>query len=356
VLNDKRDAALAIVGELIAAPRFDEGELKKLKARLTDDADDNARTDGQWMAMRVAYRELFSDKSPYAVYDLLPTEIAKITGQTIRDFHRRFYVAKNVELLLVGDVESAQAEGLAKKHFSSLAPGEAPKVEFPPQIPPAKRRVLLVHRPKSVQSEIFVMSLAPPRNAAEWPDLRVANQVLGGGPASRLFNDVREQRSLAYSTNSSILELAHGSQPLYAYAGTKTPSTVAALQGLLENLDKIAAGPIAEGEVQSARRYLSDIFAVRVESIGSIANLLVAQDALGLGDGYWDRYREAVRSIDVPRTQATAKKVFSSQRVVIVIAGDAEAVQKDLTRFGEVVIVDPAKDFQTTSTLPASAP
>lgn len=152
------------------------------------------------------------------------------------------------------------------------------------------------------------------------------------------------------------MELARGNQPLYAYAGTKTPSTVAALQGLLENLDKIAAGPITEAEVQSARRFLSDIFAVRVETIGSIANLLAQQDALGLGDGYWDKYREAVRSVDVGRAQKAAKGAFGSQKVVIVIAGDAEAIQKDLTRFGEVIVVDPAKDFQTTSTLPASAP
>jgi predicted Zn-dependent peptidase len=354
VLKEKLDPALAILGEMIAAPRFDEGELKKLKARLTDDAEDNARTDGQWMALWVAHRELFSDKSPYAVYDLLPAAIAKITSQTIRDFHKRFYVAKNVELLLVGDVEQAGAEALAKKHFGALGAGEPPKVEFPAQIPPAKRRVVVVNRPKSAQSEVFVMSLGPERKAADWPEIRVANQVLGGGPASRLFGDVREQRSLAYSTNAQVIELAHGSQPLYAYAGTKTPSTFAAVQGLLENLDKMSSVPISETELSSARRFLSDIFAVRVETIGSIANLLAQQDALGLGDGYWDKYREAVRGVDSARAQGAAKKLFGSQKVVIVVAGDAEAIQSDLTKLGEVVVVDPAKDFATTTTLPAA--
>lgn len=352
VLKEKLDPALAILGEMITAPRFDDGELQKLKARLTDDADDNAKADGQWMAMRVAHRELFSDKNPYAVYDLLPSEIAKITGQTIRDFHKRFYVAKNVELVLVGDVEQAQGETLAKKHFGSLGAGEPPKVEFPASIPPAKRRVVVVNRPKSAQSEVFVMSLAPVRTSADWPEMRVANQVLGGGPASRLFNDVREQRSLAYSTNSQIMELAHGNQPHYAYAGTKTPSTFAAVQGLLENLDKMSAVPISEGELSSARRFLSDIFAVRVETIGSIANLLVTQDALGLGDGYWDKYREAVRGVDAARARGAAKKLFGSQKVVIVVAGDADAIQADLAKLGEVVVVDPTKDFATTSTLP----
>jgi zinc protease len=354
VLKEKLDPALAILGEMLAAPRFDDGELKKLKARLSDDAEDNARTSGEWMALRTAYRELFSDKSPYAIYDVLPSEIAKIGAQTVRDFHKRFYVAKNVSLLLVGDVEQRQGEDLAKKHFGSLGAGDAPKVDFPPSIPPAKRRVVVVNRPKSVQSDIFVFSVIPPRNSPDWADMRVANQVLGGGPASRLFGDVREQRSLAYSTNSQIVELAHGNQPLYAYAGSKTPSTVAAVQGLLENLEKMVSGPIAEIEVTSARRFLSDIFAVRVETIGSIANLLANQDALGLGDGYWDKYREAVRSVDVPRTQAAAKKIFAPSKAVIVVAGDAESIQSGLQKLGEVVVVDPAKDFATVATLPAT--
>jgi predicted Zn-dependent peptidase len=347
VVKDKLPDALAVLAEMISAPRFDEGELKKLKARMSDEADEAAKSNGTWMAMRVAFRELYSDKSPYATYELLPTEIAKVDGKAVRDFYKAFYVPKNTELVLAGDVGDAEAEALAKKHFSVFAGGDPPKVEFPTQIPPAKRRVLVVDRPKSVQSDIFVVGLAPERTSPAWADLRVANQILGGGVASRLFMDVREQRSLAYSTRSQIVELARGAQPLVCYAGTQTPKTADAVQGLLDNVGKIAVGPIADAEVLSARRYLSDIFAVRMETVGSIADLIVLADALGLGEGYWDKYREAVRSVDVPRAQAASKVLFSADKVIVVVAGDAGAITKDLGRFGEVVVIDPAKGFQT---------
>lgn len=345
VVKDKLPEALAVLAEMIAAPRFDEGELKKLKARMSDEADEAAKSNGTWMAMRVAFRELYADKSPYATYELLPSEIAKVDGKAVRDFYKAFYVPKNTELVLVGDVDADGAEALAKKHFGAFAGGDPPKVEFPAQIAPAKRRVLVVDRPKSVQSDVFVVSLAPERSTPAWADLRVANQVLGGGVASRLFMDVREQRSLAYSTRSQIVELAHGAQPLVCYAGTQTPKTADAVQGLIDNLGKMAAGPVLDAEVLSARRYLSDIFAVRMETIGSIADLVVMADALGLGDGYWDKYREAVRSVDVAHAQAASKTLFVPDKSLVVVAGDAAVIAPVLARFGEVVVLDPSKNF-----------
>ena len=82
-----------------------------------------------------------------------------------------------------------------------------------------------------------------------------------------------------------------------------------------------------------------------METIGSIADLLVIQDALGLGDGYWDKYREAVRSVDVPRAGSAAKLLFSADKSIVVVAGDAGVIAKELSRFGEVVVIDAAKGF-----------
>lgn len=344
VTKDKLEGALVVLAEMFSAPRFDDGELKKLKGRMSDEADASSKSNGTWMAMRVAFRELYADKSPYATYDLLPPEIAKVDGKAVRAFFKAFYVPKAMELVLVGDVGTGEAD-LAKKYFAVLAGGSPPKVDFPAQIPPAKRRVLVVDRPKSVQSDVFVVGLAPERASPAWADLRVANHLLGGGVASRLFLDVREQRSLAYSTGSYIVELAHGPQALVCYAGTQTPKTVDAVQGLLDNISKISLGPITDAELHSARRYLSDIFAVRMETIGSIADLVVTADALDLGEGYWDRYRDAVRSVDTAHAQAAARLLFAGDKFLVVVAGDASAISTALGRFGEVVVLDPRTGF-----------
>ena len=352
VTKDQLPEALSLLSQVVREPRFDNDELKKLKARATDQADDAARSSGQWTATRLVFRELFPEKSAYATYGLVPSEIAKADAAQIREFHRRFYVPKNTTLVLAGDVDEATGKTLAERHFGSWTGGDAPTVELAPPRAPAKPRVIIAHRPKSVQSDVFVAMIAPARKAEGWPAVRVANQILGGGVASRLFTDVREQRSLAYRTSAQILELAHGDQPLVAYAGTETGKTSQAVAGLLENLARMISSPPTTAETASARRFVSDIFAIRMETIGSIADMVVTQETFGLPDGYWDVYRKQVRATEASAAEAAAKKMYSADRAIVVVAGDADVIGPELAKFGEVTVVDPEKEFKTMRTLP----
>jgi predicted Zn-dependent peptidase len=345
--------ALTLLGEVTTEPRFDDVELKKLKARETDGAEEAARASGQFGATRAMFSELYAQGNPYSRYGLVPAEIAKVTSATVRDVHKRFFVPKNAEVIVAGDVDEGSARAAVEKAFGRWKGGEPPTMAFPPSIPIAKRRVLVANRPKSAQSDVFVAMAGPARQTPDWPEVRVALQVLGGGTASRLFSDVREQRSLAYSVYARVQELANGEQPLIAYAGTQTGKTVEAVQGLIDNLQRIETGPISDSETETARGYLSDVFAIRMATIGSIADMLVTQDVLGFKDGYWDDYRRALRAVEARQATAAAKKIFHPDRALVVVAGDADIIAAPLARYGEVTIVDPEHEFKTTKTLPA---
>ncbi len=351
VPKDKLSAALAILSALVTEPAFDERELGKLKGRKRDEAKDNARSNGTWMATRALFHELYAQENPYSSYDMVPSEIAKISDLTVRDFHRRYWVPKNASIIVVGDVDSTSASKAVEKAFGGWKGGEPPKQVFPPAIPLARRRVVLVSRPKSAQSDILVTSVIPPRTTQDWPAIRVANQVLGGVPSGRLFQDVREQRSLAYSAQSRILELAHGEQPLVVYVGTQTPKTGPALQGALENIERMTSSLPSATETESARRYLSDVFAIRMETIGSIADLLAQQSSMSLQDGYWDVYRAKVRATDAAQASAAATRICRPNQTLVVVAGDADAIAPVLSHFGEVTVLDPAQEFRGMKTI-----
>ena len=349
--KDKLDAALSILAEVVTEPAFDERELGKLKGRERDEAKDAARSNGTWMATHALFHELYAQANPYATYDLLPSEIGRINLLTVRDFHRRYYVPKNASVILVGDLDATAAGKAVEKTFGTWRGGDPPKQEFPEAIPLARRRVILANRPKSAQSDIFIVSLVPPRKSPDWPALRVANQVLGGVPAGRLFLDVREQRSLAYSAQSRIIELAHGDQPVAIYVGTQTPKTGAAVQGAVEDMARMVTAPPTQNETESARRYLSDVFAIRMETIGSIADMIAQQIIFGLPDGYWDTYRAALRATDGEQAGASAAKTFHPDQALLVVAGDADVIGPVLSHFGEVTVVDPEHEFQSVRTL-----
>ncbi len=344
---------LALLSQVVREPRFDGEELRKLKTRATDEVEDEARSSGSWAATWLLFHELYGDKHPYGIYGALPSQIAKVDGNQIRDFHRKMFVPKNATIVLAGDIEEAAAKDLAQRHFGAWAGGDPPKVDFAALKAPEKARVYLTHRPKSVQSDVFVAMVAPDRKSDHWASVRVTNQVLGGGVASRLFSDVREQRSLAYRTTSSIYELAHGDQPLVLYAGTESSKTAQAVTGLLENLDRMKSSPPTQQEVETARRYLSDIFAIRMETIGSIAEMVVTQETFGLADDYWDTYRKQVRATETKDTAEMAQKLYAG-KTLIAVAGDADVIGPELARFGEVTVVDPEHEFKTMKTIPAA--
>jgi predicted Zn-dependent peptidase len=356
VVRGQLDDAMGILGEVLRTPRFDPAELTRVKARMTDQAQDNARSSGSWSATRILFHTLYPAASPYATYGVVPAEIAKVDGAAIRDFHRRMFVPANIELVVAGDVD---ADGVAKavdKAFGDWKGASAPpKLEFPPPTAPDTTHVIVANRPKSVQSDVIVTGLLPERHAPNWPADRVALQVLGGGATGRLFIDVREKRSLAYRADARYLELAHDAQPLFAYAGTQAPKTADAVQGILDNLAGMKTTPPTDDEVATARRFLSDIFAVRMETIGAIADMVAQLRELDLPDDYWDTYRGALRAVTTPDVDAPAATIFSPDRALVVVAGDADVVADSLTRFGDVTIVDPEHDFRVLRTLPKSA-
>ena len=163
---------------------------------------------------------------------------------------------------------------------------------------------------------------------------------------------MREQRSLAYRTSAQVLELAHGEQPLVVYAGTETGKTAQAVAGLLENLARMTSSPPTAAETASARRYISDVFAIRMETIGSIADMVVTQESFGLPDGYWDAYRSRCARPSPRRRSPRRRRCIRRDRAIIVVAGDADVIAPELAKYGEVTVVDPEKEFKTMRTVP----
>jgi zinc protease len=354
VVHGQLGEALDVLGEVVRTPRFDPAELTRLKAHLSDQAQDNARANGTWGALRILFQSFFPAGGPYALSGVLASEIAKVDGAQVRDFHKRLYVPSNVELVVAGDVAADDVAKAIDKAFGDWKgpTGLPPSPAFPPPTAPETTRVVIADRPKSVQSDVIFAELLPDRHAATWPTDRVALQVLGGGFVGRLFQDVREKRSLAYSASARPLELAHGAQPLFAYAGTQTGKTVEAVQAVVDDVAGMRTSPPTDDDVAVARRFQSDIFAVRMETIGSIADMVSQLRELGLADDYWDTYRAALRAVTTADVDAEAAKTFGIDHAIIIVAGDADVVAQPLARFGEVTIVDPEHDFRIVRTIP----
>jgi predicted Zn-dependent peptidase len=346
--------AMDVLGALVAAPRFNAQEFTKLKRREVERTTDRARTSGAWAASMALYRSLYAVPSgdhPYRNVDATPSALQQLTVEDCRKFHKTWYVPKNVFVVVAGDITPEQSKAAVERAFGQFRGGEPPTLKFPEPTPPAGLALTVVDRPKSSQSNVYVGMLGPTRSSATWPAMAVANQVLGGGVAGRLFLDVREKQSLAYSTGSSLTELAHGPVPLIAHAGTQTAKTGLTVKALLDNLEQLGTSEAGAAEIDASKRYLSDVFAIKLETVGALASELLSLRTLGLPDDYDDGYRQALREVTAEAAAKAARAQIQPGKAVVVVAGDAEVIAPMLSRFGDVEVVDPTRDFAVVRTV-----
>jgi zinc protease len=355
VTTSSLDPALDILAAVATQPRFSPDEFTKLRQREIDRVKDRSRTSPNWLAAMVLYRELYEmpvTTHPYAYYDALPADLAALRLADAKAWYKRHFTAENSVLVVSGDVEPDAVEAAVKQRFAGLRGARPEPVPFSDARGPAELELFVVDRPGSTQSQVLVGTLGPERRSDAYPALMTANQILGGGVSGRLFLDVREKRSLAYSTSSWIEEPASGPMPIVLSAGTQTARTADAVTALLEHFEKMGASAPSTEEVERAARYLSDSFLFKLETAGAIAELTAKLLVLGLPDDSYDEYRRAVRQLGPDRVGVTSGRYFEKGRVIVVVAGDAATIAKPLARFAKVQVVDPAQGFVIQKTIP----
>ncbi len=351
VTSDRFEEALELLSLVALKPQFNDAEFRRLQRREMDRVNSQARTSAGWVANMVLYRELFNvagGRHPYATYDATADQIEKVGLWEIKAWHQRHFSPKNATLIIAGDVPPEAAKGAAEKTFGAWRGGPvAPSKYATPSLPDGLR-IFLVDRPKSSQAEVELALFGPEYQDDDYPTLKVANQVLGGGVAGRLFRDVREQRSLAYSTNSSVERVAQGPMPIVLRAGTQTAKAGLTLQALLEHAQGMNTNPPSPEETAISSRYLSDTFLLRMESVGSLGSMVTNLAIYELPNDYYDKYRQAVSSTTHSAAVTVARKYFDTTHLLAVVAGDAERLALPLSHFAPVFVVDPEKDFATT--------
>ena len=177
--------------------------------------------------------------------------------------------------------------------------------------------MLLVDRPDSVQSTVYIGFSTVPMRDPEFLPLSVANEVLGGSASSRLFLDLREQHGWTYGAYSSLDETASFA-PAYLYADVDAPASGAALAEFFAVLGGLVELPAPAEELAAREAYLTRVLPLRVETPLSLAAMLTEQRVNGLPDDWWNSYRDRVlgfsgRILPASRNPDLAKYINSPE-------------------------------------------
>lgn len=346
-LKKHQGKILELMADVLYNPVFPQEELDKLKKQaLTGLA--QSKDNPNAISGRLSREVLYGPNHPYGESQSEAT-INNITVDDVKKYYQTYFKPNIAYLAIVGDMTKAEAEKVVNQYFGKWEKGNVPTFTYPMPERAAKQAVALVDRSSSVQSVINVTQPVQMKiGDADYISSRVLNQILGGGSASRLFMNLREDKGYTYGAYSSI-----GADKLVATisasASVRTEVTDSAVYEFIYEIRNLVDKGVTEDELQKAKAELAGSFGRSLESPATVANFALNMERYKLPKDYYATYLQKLNALTVDEINATAKRLIDPDKFIITTVGNGSEIKEKLAQFGEVIEYDnmgqPAKQL-----------
>src|SRR5580704_4370494 len=290
------------------------------------------------IAHRESVKLAYGPDNPYARVPEYST-VAAITRQDLIDWHGKYVHPNNIILGISGDFDSAAMESRLRAAFDSWPKGPAlPKNEV--HYDPAKPGYYLIPKEDVNQSNIRMVALGTTRDNPDYYAISVFNQAFGGGFSSRLFNDIRTKRGLAYGVGGGIGSNFGHPGILEISMGTKSQSTIEAIQAVDEDIDNLAKDPITDAEIQRAKDDILNAFIFRLDSPDKILAERMTYEYYGYPPDWLDKYQAEIKKVTAADVNRVGTKYLHKDQFAVLVVGNTKDFDKPLTTLGAVKEID----------------
>lgn len=327
-LSEKKvfDAAVKTLTTILTQPDFPKNAFERERSRLLTTLQRHKQAP-ESQADEAFYNAVF----PGHPYSSQPTGteagVKGLSTDKLKGFYEKYYVGSNAILAIVGDLSRADAETLAEKLIGTLPQGQ-PAADIPPVEALTKGNEIRINHP-SAQTHILVGQPGMKRGDTDYFALYVGNHMLGGsGLVSRLADEIRENRGLAYSTYSYFMPMRENG-PYTVGLQTKNESAEEALSVLRDTLSKfIAEGPTAE-ELDASKKNITGGFALRISSNKKIIDYIGMIGFYQLPLDYLDTFNARVEAVTLDDIKKAFQKRIHLDKMVTVMVGGNVTTDND---------------------------
>jgi len=337
-LTENLDSALAVFTDVLLNPTFPQDELDKWKTRQRSSLEQGKTSPG-FLANDQLMKVLYGADARQYVHPTVES-LNKITRESVIEHYKTYYVPSEDWAGMAGDITPRDAVSKLEKALGGWKGGPVRRIALPmpPQV--AEKKVYLISRPNSVQTFLLVANHAIDRNNPDYIAVMVMNQVLGSGPSSRLFRNIREDKGYTYGISSGF-NATRNFDHFTASTSVRTEVTEPALAELLKEFRDIRETPVPAGELADARRAIVAGFVLGLQSSSAVLGQWLDQRDYGFPEDYWDTYPEKVMAVTVEDVQRVAKKYIPLDNAQIIAVGDLSKIGDLLKNFGPVEQISP---------------
>jgi zinc protease len=322
VLKKDINLGFDLLSDIILNPVFPQDEIDKKRDRIKGSLRAQEDDPG-FVASREFRKELFGSHAYGRLISGSAETLDRISRSDITGFHSLWYVPNNAIMSVVGDVTPGEVHGLLNKFFSEWRSKELKTSALPAPKRAGIRKTIEINRDLT-QANIILGHAGIQRDNPDYYAVSVMNYILGGGGfASRLMQNIREEKGLVYDIHSSFSAEKYGGS-FGVSLQTRNESANTAIEEIVKEMKKIKIRRVSDSELSETQSFLTGSFPMRIETSSRIAGFLVAIEYYGLGIDYIYKYPEYINAVTRDDVLRVAKKYLDPDDFILVVVADQE--------------------------------
>ncbi len=320
---------LELMASAVLEPLFTQEEFDRQKNLIKESLKTGEKDVGT-AADRVESFITYGSQHPNGEF-ISQESLDKASLQDAIDFYNNYSSPSNGYLVIIGDVNYDEIKSKVTDLFGSWNSKEVSSSSFPSPNNPDETEIIFVDMPNGVQSVVSVINTVEfNKKNSDYFAALVANRILGGGGAGRLFNNLREDKGWTYGSYSGISESYKTKGLVIAQAQVRNEVTDSAAVELLMELDKMKNTYVLDEELNSAKAKYTGNFVLSLENPSTIAGFarnIITQD---LPEDYYNSFLENINSVTKEDVQNAAKNYFLTDNTRVFITGKGSEILESI--------------------------
>ena len=338
VLRKDLEQLLPVFVDVLRDPALPQEKISLAKRQMMTDIarrNDNQDEVGFREFKRILY-------GPDTVYGRLKefSTLSRLSRDDLLRFHRKAFQGANLMVGVTGDIQPEKLKPVLEELFSAFEPGRRTAMDFPPVDKPESQSWYFIDKPDVNQTMILLGHDGDYRTNPDYPALQVMNTLLSGGFSSRLFQNIRTRKGLAYSVFGNYGCNAFYPGMFFVGAKTKSARTLEAVKAMKHELAVLQKEGVDQEELNQARDQILNSLVFRYDKPEEVLERRLHYEYRDMDPDSFEELVQGIREVTPADIQRVAQKYLDPDRLQVLLVGNRNELRSQLRTIGDLQEID----------------